>query len=402
MLDSSFLSPTEIVIGRNSVERTAELVKKYGGTKVLVHHDSTYIKECGFVDKVIDQLKEAGLAVTELGGVVPNPRLDLVYEGIDLCRENGVDFLLAIGGGSVIDSAKAIALGVPYDGDVWDFFGEKDGGYKVPEKSMPIGVIVTIASTGSEASNSCVISKEEGDICLKRFCDNNINRPVFAIENPELTFTVPPFQTACGAVDIMSHSMERYFTPEKENMELTDRLCEAIFFTCMHCARILRDEPDNYDARASIMLAATLSHNDLTGIGRSGDWACHPIEHELSGEYNVTHGAGIAVITLAWMKYVYKDAEPLFLKWATRVMGIQMDYEKPERTILQAIDALENFYRYIGVPVRLRELRGVENIDEDVMWKMARRVRSGREDKTVGCIRRLGTEDIVNIFKLAL
>lgn len=400
MNDSVFLSPTELVIGRNSVDQCAELIRKYGGSSVLVHHDSMYMKECGFVDSVIEQLKNAGLKVTELGGVVPNPHLSLVYEGIELSRKNGVDFLLAIGGGSVIDSAKAIADGIPYEGDVWDFFDENI--CAVPTKTTPVGVIVTIAATGSEASNSCVITKVTETEHLKRFSDHDIHRPVFAIQNPELTMSLPPFQTACGVVDIMSHSMERYFTPDKENMELTDRLCEAIFHTCMNCGRVLAKDPKNYDARASIMVAATLSHNGLTGIGRCGDWASHPIEHELSAEYNVTHGAGMAVITLAWMRYTYKECRPLFLKWATRVMGVEMDYENPDRTIETAILALENFYKELGVPTRISELRGVENCTEEVMYKMAKRVRSGREDHTVGCVKPMFTEDIVNIYKLAL
>ena len=259
-----------------------------------------------------------------------------------------MDFLLAVGGGAVIDTSKSIAMGLPYDGDLWDFFIKKDGVYKAPTKSTPIGVILTISATGSEASNSCVISKASEN--LKRFCDNDVNRPVFAVENPELTMTLPPFQTACGCMDIMSHSLERYFTPQTENMELTDRLCEAIFHTCLYCGRVLKDDPTNYDARASIMLAGTLSHNDLTGIGRIGDWATHPIEHELSAEFGVTHGAGIAVITLAWMKYVYKEQRNIFLKWATRVMGVPMDFENPDRTIEQGIQALEDWIRYIGLP----------------------------------------------------
>lgn len=402
MNNFTFLSPTRLVVGKDAEQETGKWIKENGGTTVLVHHDSGFMKQNGFVDKVIGILKNEGLKVVELGGVVPNPHLSLVYEGIELCKKEKVDFLLAIGGGSVIDSTKAIAMGLPYDGDVWDFFVEEDGvPHDVPTKSTPIGVILTIAATGSEASNSCVITKADEN--LKRFCDNDINRPVFAIENPEITMSLPPFQTACGVVDIMSHSFERYFTPEKENNVLTDYLCEAIFHTCMECGRTLMKDPKNYEARANVMVAATLSHNGLTGMGRTGDWAAHFIEHELSGEFfDVTHGAGLAVITPAWMKYVYKDNMTLFLKWAARVMGVSMDYEDPEKTILEAIDRLELFFHSLGLTTKLTELPGVGEIDEAVMEKMAKRVRVVHSDGAIGWVKKLYTKDIVEIFKLAL
>ena len=400
----SFLSPTRLVVGRDSIEKTAELIKSYGGTSVLVACDPFIKKTMDLSGKVIKDLEAAGLKACEFTNMVVNPDIENVYEGLALARENGVDFLLAIGGGAVIDTCKAIAMGLPYDGDVWDFFiKHEDGTYWAPTKSTPIGVILTISATGSEASNSCVISKASEN--LKRFCDNDINRPVFAIENPELTLGLPPFQTACGCFDIMSHSLERYFGAQPENNELTDRICEAIFHTCLYCGKVLKEDPKNYDARASLMLAGTLSHNDLTGIGRRQDWASHPIEHELSAEFNVTHGAGMAVITIAWMKYVYnknKDAHNLFLKWATRVMGVPMDFEDPDRTIRQGIQALEDWVRNIGLPTRIQELPRVEkHLDEDVLLKMAKRVRSGREDGTVGGVVRCTTKDIVNIFKIA-
>lgn len=402
MNNFTFLSPTRLVVGKDAEQETGKWIKENGGTTVLVHHDSGFMKQNGFVDKVIGILENEGLKVVELGGVVPNPHLSLVYEGIELCKKEKVDFLLAIGGGSVIDSTKAIAMGLPYDGDVWDFFVEEDGvPHDVPTKSTPIGVILTIAATGSEASNSCVITKADEN--LKRFCDNDINRPVFAIENPEITMSLPPFQTACGVVDIMSHSFERYFTPEKENNVLTDYLCEAIFHTCMECGRTLMKDPQNYEARANVMVAATLSHNGLTGMGRTGDWAAHFIEHELSGEFfDVTHGAGLAVITPAWMKYVYKDNMTLFLKWAVRVMGVSMDYEDPEKTILEAIDRLELFFHSLGLTTKLTELPGVGEIDEAAMEKMAKRVRVVHSDGAIGWVKKLYTKDIVEIFKLAL
>lgn len=404
MNDFTFLSPTRLIVGRDAELQAGEWVKRYGGHKVLVHHDSGYCESSGLVGRIVQTLREAGLETVVLGGVVPNPHLSLVYEGIDLCRREGVDFLLAIGGGSVIDSTKAIAMGLVFDGDVWDLFASNETGSARAVETrpcMPVGVVLTMAATGSEASNSCVITK--ADEQLKRFCDNDFHRPVFAIENPVLTMSLPPFQTACGVIDIMSHSMERYFSCEPTGNELTDRLCEAIFHTCMDCGRKLMANPNDYDARASIMVASTISHNGLTGMGRrdNGDWSSHFIEHELSGEYNVTHGAGLAVITPAWMKYVYRENMPIFLKWATRVMGVSYDWDNPALTVEEAIRRLEDYFRFLGIPTTLHEMPDVGIVPEEIMWKMARRVRITNPDGTVGGLKRLRAEDIVNIFRLA-
>ena len=403
MNDFTFLSPTRLIVGRGVEKQTGEWIKKYGGHKVLVHHDSMYCKNSGLVDEIMENIRNAGLGVVELGGVVPNPHLDLVYRGIELCRKEGIDFLLAVGGGSVIDSAKAIGMGLKYEGDVWDLFVEDKGVTRGIERvpCMPVGVVLTIAATGSESSNSCVITK--ADEQLKRFCDNDLHRPVFALENPELTMSLPRFQTACGIIDVMSHSLERYFCSEPNGNELTDRMCEAIFHTCMDCGRRLMENPEDYDARANIMVASSLSHNGLTGIGRAnnGDWSSHFIEHELSGEYNVTHGAGLAVIMPAWMKYVYKENVTMFLKWATRVMGVSYDFQQPQQTILEAIRRLENYFRFLGIPTTMKEMPDVGMVPEEIMYKMAKRVRITNEDGTVGGLKHLNTEDIVNIFKLA-
>ena len=403
MNDFTFLSPTKLIVGHGVENSTGEWIKAYGGTKALLHYGGNSCKRSGLFNRVVDSLKKNNIEYVELGGVVPNPHLDLVYQGIELCKMENVDFILAIGGGSVIDSAKAIAMGLKYNGDVWDLFAEDNSIPRGRETQpcMPVGVVLMIAATGSEASNSCVITKVDEQ--LRRFCDNDFHRPVFAIENPELTMTLPPFQTACGIIDIMSHSMERYFTDEPTGNDLTDHLCEAIFKTCMECARKLQANPNDYDARASIMVASTLSHNGLTGLGRhnGGDWCSHFIEHELSGEYNVTHGAGLAVITPAWMKYVYKHNIPMFLKWATRVMGVEYDYDNPDLTILEAISRLEAFFRSLGIPTTLKEMPDVGVVSEEIMYKMAKRVRITNPDGTVGTLMKLSTEDIVNIFKLA-
>lgn len=398
-----FLSPTRIVFGRNSEEQTGKLVRAYGGKKVLVHYGGRHAKASGLIDTVENALRAAGIDYVELGGVVPNPHLDLVYEGIALCREENVDFILAVGGGSVIDSAKAIAIGLKYDGDVWDLFVEDNGVTRGVEYQpcVPIGVVLTIAATGSEASNSCVITDTKN--ALKRFCDNDLHRPVFAIENPELMLSLPEFQTACGIVDIMSHSMERYFCDCPNGNDLTDHLCEAVFMTCMECGRRLMRNPDDYDARANIMLASTISHNGLTGMGRrnGGDWCSHFIEHELSGEFNVTHGAGLAVIIPAWMKYVWKKEPTMFLKWATRVMGVALDYSNPEATVLEGIRRTEDFFHSLGLPTKMAEMPDVGMVPHDIMVKMAKRVRITNNDGTVGGFMPLTTDDIVKIFELA-
>ena len=401
MIDFTFCSPTRLVVGRGKECSAGALIREYGGTKVLVHHSGGHVRKSGLLDRVFASLKEAGLEYVELDGVVPNPRLSLVRKGIQLCRDEGVDFILAIGGGSVIDSSKAIAMGVPYEGDVWEFFVEDNGVvHDVPKRSMPIGVVLTIAATGSEASNSCVITNE--DEKLKRFCDNDINRPRFAIEDPELTMSLPKFQTACSIVDIMSHSFERYFTPEKGGNELSDRLAEAIFHTCMASADILMKDPRDYDARANVMVASTLSHNGLTGIGRSGDWSSHFIEHELSGEYDVTHGAGLAVITPAWMRYCWRENPEIFLKWSCRVMGVKYGGRDISVVVEEAIDKLEQFFRSLGLATRLGEMPEIkEEVTEEAMWRMANRVRITNSDGTVGGLKRLCAQDIVNIFKLA-
>ena len=404
MENFAFRLTTELVVGHDVETQVADYVKKYGGHKVLVHYDGGYVASSGLVEKVCEYLQEGGLEVIQLGGVVPNPRLTLVREGIELCRKEKVDFLLAIGGGSAIDSAKAIAMGIPYKGDVWDFFVEDNSVPKdVPKVSTPLGVILTIAATGSEASNSCVITDEEHE--LKRFCDNDVNRAKFAIENPDLTMTLPWFQTACGLTDIMSHSLERYFCSEQSGNVLTDYLCEAVFHTVMEVAEQLKADPKNYDARANMMLASSISHCQLTGLGRAnnGDWSSHFIEHELSGEFDVTHGAGLAVLTPAWMRYVYRDNMDMFLKWATRVMGVQMDFANPELTVLAAIQRLEDFFGGLGLPTHLRDMPEIKGeLHDEVFYKMAKRVRITNDDGTVGGMKHLDTEDIVNIFRLAM
>ena len=390
MLNFNYYSPTEFVFGRGAEERAGEMIRKRGGTKVLVHFGGGSAIRSGLMDRVTASLDAAGLPYITLGGVQPNPRSSLVYRGIELARAEGVDFILAVGGGSVIDSSKAIALGVPYDGDFWDFFCGK----AKPERALGVGVVLTLAAAGSEGSKSCVITQEDGG--FKRGCGNELNRPKFALMNPEVTYTLPAYQTACGATDMMAHVLERYFTNEK-GVDLTDRLCEAVLSAVIKAAPVAIAEPDNYEARAQLMWASTLAHNDSCGLGREGDWASHQIEHELSARYDVAHGAGLAVVFPAWMRYQL-DHDPMrFAQLAVRVWGCDMDFEHPEKTGLEGIERYEQFLKSIGMPTRLGELH-VDPADIPAMAEKCKRNNAGK----LGFFLPLDTGDIAKILYSAM
>lgn len=384
-----FLSPTQIIFGRGAEEQVGTEAKKLG-RKILLHYGGGSIKRTGLYDKVVKSLRAAGVDFIELGGVKPNPRLSLVHEGIKLCRENKIDGILAVGGGSVIDSAKAIGIGVPYEGEVWDFYSGK----AMPKATLPVGAVVTIAASGSEASNSSVITNEDG--WLKRGLNSDLTRPVFAILNPELTFTLPPYQTAVGGADIMAHVMERYFTKVK-HVELTDRLCEGLLKTVINNLPLALAEPDNYDARAELMWASTLAHNDLVGTGRGKDWASHRMELELSGFYDVPHGAGMAVIFPVWMKYVYRHDLERFVQFAVRVWNVEPDFNDPERTAREGIARLVRFFKENALPTTLAEL----NIPGDRLEEMAKKATDDGK-KVLGQFVKLTTEDVLAIYKMAL
>ena len=359
MFDFKYFTPTKVIFGKDTENQVADLVKEFGGTKLLIHYGGGSVVRSGLLQRVTDKLDEAGISYVTLGGAVPNPHLGLVYEGIELCRKENVDFLLAVGGGSAIDSAKAIGYGLANEGEVWDFYDYK----RQAKGSIPLGVILTIAATGSEMSDSSVITKEEG--LVKRGYSSDFGRPKFAILNPELTMTLPDYQTACGCTDIMMHTMERYFT-NGGNMELTDELAEGLLRTVKKNAIILRDDPKNYDARAEVMWAGSLSHNGLTGCGNDGgDWMTHKLEHELGGLYDVAHGAGLAAIWGSWARYVYKNCLHRFKRFALKVMEVE-DVGTDEEIALRGIEAMEDFYRSINMPTNLREL-GVEATDEDLV-----------------------------------
>lgn len=392
MKDFKYLTPTEVVFGRDSESQIATLVKKYNGNKVLIHYGGRTAERSGLLDQVRNQLDAAGIANVSLGGVVPNPRLSKVYEGIDLCRKEGVDFILAVGGGSVIDSAKAIAYGLAYDGDVWDFFSGK----VTAKECYPVGVVLTIPAAGSEMSNGTVITKEDGE--LKRAYDDDLCRPRFAVMNPERTFTLPAYQTACGVVDIMMHTMERYFSHDAD-MALTDEISEGLLRTVRDSAfKVLADSCD-YRSRAQIMWAGSLAHNGLTGCGLTSDWSTHLLEHELSAIFDVAHGAGLASLWCSWARYVYKENVSRFVRFAVNVMGVTNDYTDPEGTALAGIAAMERFYRALGMPVSIRELIGRDITDEEIA-EMARKC-SFDGTTRIGRFKSLGKEDMEAIYRLA-
>ncbi len=352
MENFTFYSPTFFAFGKKTEEEAGAYVKRFGGTKVLIHYGGGSAVRSGLIDRVKKSLEKENIPYVELGGVKPNPRSGLVYEGIELCKKEGVDFILAVGGGSAIDSSKAIAAGTVYDGDFWDFYRGKP-----IEKALPIGTVLTIAAAGSEGSPDSVITKEEG--MYKRGAGGDAIRPKFSILNPELTETLPPYQTAAGATDIMAHLYERYLTNTTE-VEVTDRLIEALLLTMKHEAPRVIADPHNYEARANIMWAGMMAHNNSCGVGRSQDWNSHAIEHELSALYDCAHGAGLAVTMPAVFRYVMHHNVMRFAQVAVRVWGCQMDFEHPEVTALEGITALQNFLVSIGMPKNFEELGAKE------------------------------------------
>lgn len=382
----NFYSPTEFVFGKDRELECGALVKKYGGTKVLIHYGSQSAVKNGLIARVKDSLAKAGVPCVELGGVQPNPKDTKIYEGINLVKKEGVDFILAVGGGSTIDSSKAIAVGSLYDGDFWDFYCRK----AEIKRALPVGVILTIAAAGSEGSGASVVTKVEGG--LKRDIGTDLVRPRFAIENPALTCTLPPYQTACGITDIMAHTFERYFTNTPE-VEVGDRLCEAILLTMIKEGPRVIADPNNYEARANIMWAGTVCHNDIIGCGRSQDWNSHAIEHELSGLYDCAHGAGLAVIMPAWMEYVMHHNVMRFAQVATRVWGCQMNFENPEVTARAGINCFRKFLKSIGMPINFAELGTKE---EDIP-EMVRKLNPGNG----WGFKPLNADDVTKVYQIA-
>jgi len=391
MQNFTFYSPTYFVFGKDQENETGKYVRRFGGNKVLLHYGGGSVVRSGLLDRIKTSLDKEAIPYVELGGVKPNPRSGLVYEGIELCRREGVDFVLAIGGGSTIDSAKAIAAGVVYDGDFWDFYQGK-----LVEKALPIGTVLTIAAAGSEGSPDSVITNEDG--MYKRGATGEGFRPTFSILNPALTQTLPAYQTACGITDIMAHLFERYFTTTKE-VEVTDRMIEGLLLTMVHEGPRVIADPNNYEARANIMWAGMMAHNNSCGVGRVQDWASHDIEHELSALYDCAHGAGLAVVFPAWMTYNYKHDVMRFAQVATRVWGCNMDFANPENTALAGIQCFRNFLTSIGMPATFAEL-GAKEEDIPKLAHMAA-YGDGRTGHLGGFVS-LSEEDIANIYRLML
>lgn len=394
MKNFNYYTPTQVAFGRNTESQVAELVKKHGGSKVLIHYGGQSAIRSGLLAKVEQILTEAGIAYVKLGGVNPNPRLSLVRKGIELCKEENVDFLLAVGGGSVIDSCKAISSGRFYQGDVWTLYEHKDHATQY----LPIGCILTIPAAGSEMSNGSVITNDEVESWLKKdYCVDEF-RCKFAIMNPELTFTLPAWQTACGITDMMMHTMERYFSKD-DDMETTDAIAEAILRTCMKEGPLALANPTDYTCRANIMWAGTLAHNDLTGCGTTGDWATHNIEHELSGLFDVSHGAGLAAVWGSWARYTRNENLPRFARFAHNVMGIDTTNMSDMEASETGIKAMEQFFRSIGMPTDIHTLVGKDITDAEIE-EMAQKCTNG-DTTTIGGLKILHAADIVKIYQMA-
>ncbi len=391
MYDFQLNTPTRVVFGKNSEGKLSELLKEFGAKRVLIHYGSGKAVEGGLLKRIIWAVEEAGATHSELGGVKPNPRLSLVKQGIDLCVREGIDFILAIGGGSVIDSAKAIGMGVAEGGDVWDFYCDK----RTPEKSLPVGVVLTLAAAGSEMSKSSVITNDT----TNEKCGRNaeISRPVFAVMNPALTATVPAYPTACGCADILMHTLERYLNGG-ETMQLTDALCEALMTTVIAASKILKTNPTDYDARANIMWASSLSHNGLMSCGcDGGDWCTHSLGHELSAKYDTAHGAALTAVWGSWARYVYKNSLNRFHKFAVQAMGVRPNGTR-EELALKGIIAAEEWFASLGLPTSIKQL-GVNPADEDL--KEMAKACAMHVGGSKGACKVLYEEDMYKIYKMA-
>ena len=391
MRDFILNTPTKVVFGKDSEGKLPELLKSHGAKRVLVHYGGGKALEGGLLKRTLSSIEQAGASYIELGGVQPNPRLSLVEKGIKLCVEEGVDFILAIGGGSVIDSAKAIGMGVCGGGDVWDFYSGK----RTPERCMPIGVVLTVSAAGSEMSNSSVITNDY--TCEKRGRNAEISRPVFAIMNPALTLTVPAYTTACGCADILMHTLERYLNGG-ESMDLTDAIAEALMSTVVSASKKLKKHLNDYDARANVMWAGALSHNGLTGCGSDGgDWSTHSLGHELSAKYDVAHGASLTAVWGSWARYVYKNSINRFYKFAVQAMGVRPSGTR-ESLALKGIEAVEEWFKYLGMPTCIADLRANPTDDELVQMAKSCAFHTGGKK---GTCRVLHEEDMLAIYRMA-
>ena len=394
MNNFEYCVPTRVIFGRDTQKRAGELIKEYGFRKVMIHYGGGSVKRSGLLDQVTASLREAGIEMVLFGGVQANPTLSKALEGMEICRREGVDFILAVGGGSVIDSAKCIADGAPNpEIDPWKFFMKE----AVPPKALPHGNILTLSASGSETSQSCVITNEENG--LKRGFNCPAHRPLFAVCNPELTFTVSRFQTGCGTVDILMHTLERYLGGTTKDTALTDRIAEGLMKAVIEAGTAADLNPEDYEARATLMWAGSLSHNDLTGLGREVMMTVHQLEHELGGMFDVTPGAGLSALFCSWARYVCRDDPMRFAQLAVRVWDVEMNFENPLKTALDGIQRIEDYFKSLNMPVRLSELAAdVKEADFDEMAEkctnFGRRVLPG--------IRELGKREMMEIYRMAL
>lgn len=388
MNNFEFYNPARIIFGKDEEKNVGKWVSQYS-KNILLHYGGGSIKKNGVYDKVVKSLNDEGVKFTELGGVVPNPRLSLVRDGIEICKHNNIDFILAVGGGSAIDSAKAIAIGLKSDIDVWEYY--KDENMEVKD-AAPIGVVLTIPATGSESSVSSVITNEDGN--FKRGINSTHVIPKFSVLNPEVTYTLPEYQISCGCSDIISHMMERYFT-QVDHVDFTDRMIEGAIRTVLYNGPMALKNLKDYNVRAEIMWVGTIAHNNLLSTGRIGDWGSHKIEHELSGIYDIAHGAGLSIITPAWMRYVYKENIDKFVQFAVRVFDVDLAYDDKESIVLEMIERLEDWYKKMNLPIKLSEA----GIGDDKFKEMAEKCLVGRE--FVGNFKKLYIDDVYKIYELA-
>ena len=385
MLNFTYHAPTKVIFGKDTHKQVGEIIKEYGYKKIMMQYGKGSIKKSGLYDEVMDSLSKNGIEVVEMGGVDPNPKLSFVREAIKKAKEENVEMILAVGGGSALDSSKYTATGAKYDGDVWDFPTRK----ATPKDGLPVGCILTISAAGSEMSSSAVVTNEE--LCMKRGYNSEFNRCKFAICNPELTYTVSQYQTSCGIVDIMAHTMERYFTV-CEPTDITDRIAESILKTVINAGKTLMENPSDYDARANMMWASSLSHNDLTGCGRQNMLAVHQLEHALSGEFQeIAHGAGLAVLFPAWAEYVYKYNVSRFAQFARRVWDVSENDD--EKAAVMGIEEMKKFFEFVKMPLKLRDF----DIPKDCTAKLADLCTFGKQRKIPTYIE-LDYEDVKNIF----
>ena len=389
---TEYHAPTDVILGKDAVSECGEMLRKYGAGKVLIHSGSERVVKNGLIGQITKQLDDGGISYVLLGGAQPNPRLSLVRKGIELGRNENVDFLLAVGGGSAIDSTKAMAYGLYDDGDVWDFYS----GVRKPSGALPIGVVLTLAATGSEMSDSSVITNEDGG--LKRGCNSDYCRPRFALLDPSLTYSVPPYQTSCGTADIMMHTLERFFHSGK-TLDLTDNLSIALLKSVVENGLKALQDPEDYDARANLMWASSLSHNGLMQVGNEqrGDWACHQMEHELSGMYDVAHGAGLTAIWGSWARHVYDEDPERFAYLGEGLFGLKRTSD-PSRDAIQAIKAMEACFTSLHMPVTLKEL-GLDLSDEEIDTLAEKATFFGK--RTIGAFQILDKEDILDIYTAA-